>query len=147
MKFLVEVTEHTSRTTTEEIEGSSEEEVRVRARTDDLDFGMPHSYREISLLKQTEGPWVTLVGDGGSGFYLDHQDRKTHNVVVFDRARGHLFTEEEIELLRTRLAEIGLTARDNWNGVGFGQISFLVDGRKGKTPLSQGQKALLLASR
>ncbi len=147
MKFLVEVTEHTSRTTTEEIEGSSEEEVRVRARTDDLDFGMPDSYREIKLLKQTEGPWVSLVGDSGSGFYLDHQSTRDYNVLVFDRARGHLFTEEEIELLRTRISEIGFTTRDNWNGVGFGQISFLVNGRKGKTPLSQGQKALLLASR
>ena len=69
------------------------------------------------------------------------------DVIVAEPATGHLFTENDITIIKQRLSALNLTVEDHWNGAGSRTASFKCSGRIGEEGFADEQLAFLNADR
>lgn len=139
MKYRMQI--HQARLVTVEVEAQDFEEAvakGIQAGIADTAVAYRASYAPDSMTQFGE-PWAYT-----SGWYDLHRPGGT---IVVDRATGNVFSKGDIELLRARLAEIGLTVVDEWNGMGCAQVSFECQGRKDNRPMGLRDRAFLVAPR
>lgn len=157
--WQVRVVEKTRRETTISVVADSWDDAR-QAAYEQAEGALSASERQIDYAIdpcQADGePWVTMAGDyeGGTGYYMDDQrPRRSHDVIVFETAKGHRFTKADVALLRSRIEAIGLRVDENWNGwnderqIGYATVSFRIGNRVERTPLTREQMTALCAPR
>jgi hypothetical protein len=70
-----------------------------------------------SPIRQHGEPWVS----GPDPFYF--KKGKPEGVLVFERAYGNKFTQDDLDILLKRCSDLGLKVVKHWNGLGVASFS------------------------
>ena len=145
MRYLVHVERKTSYTVEVEADG------RTAAWRTAASAPIPSGVEpviEVETFRQLGEPWVYgWSGDSPENFYLGRPDGylSTDALLVFTRALGNRFTQEDVQLLLNRVASVVGEVDGHWNGAGTSGLSIQLKKPFGK--LTAEQVATIMAPR